>query len=125
MRKRCSEKNSIDEAQLTASSCSCESESRSMIHACADYRQAKGDIHPFHSLPFTALPIIDEANRLNRDMPLIMVHRDNGIIPAAKSFREYAVRGYRSDCIDAVLHRLLASGNDLINLLRPEKAMLS
>ena len=82
----------VDKAQLIAVALPCMVEVGAMVHAGADDGQAQRDIDALHSLPLLLLTVVDEADGLEGDMALIVVHTDHDVVPAADGLRENAVR---------------------------------
>ena len=97
-----------------------------VVHAGADDGQAQRDIDALHSLPLLLLTVVDEADGLEGDMALIVVHADHDVVPAADGLRENAVRRAGADNAgDALGLGSLDGRGDLLDLLAAEQAVLA
>lgn len=72
-----------------------------MIDRYAYDWKAEGDIDTVNRIPFLLFRIITEADELDWDMTLIMIHGDNDIIQATAQTRKYGIRGYGAFASDA------------------------
>ena len=91
-----------------------------MINAGSDDRKSQGDIDTFDCFPGLLFTVINEADGLERNMSLIMIHADHDVVPSAERFREYRVRRKRSDGVDVFCFGGLNGGGDFLNFLSAE-----
>ena len=116
----------VDKAQLIAVALPCMVEVGAVVHAGADDGQAQRDVDALHSLPLLLLTVVDEADGLEGDMALIVVHADHDVVPAADGLRENAVwRAGTHNTGDALGLGSLDGRGDLLDLLAAEQAVLA
>lgn len=100
-------------------------EIRAVVNAGADDRQAQRHIDSLHRFPLLFFTIIYEADGLEGDMALIVVHAHHDIVPAAQCLAEHAVRGQGTDGVDPFGPGCFDRRSDLGDLLGAEQSVLS
>ena len=73
-----------------------------MIDGGADDRQPERDIDAGKLLPFTRFRIYLEAEQLDRNVPLVVIHRHHRVVLARTQLDEHGIAGDRADHIKAV-----------------------
>ena len=97
-------------------------EGRAVVDGGADDRQAEGDVDAGEVHPFAGGGIDLEAQQLDRDMPLIVIHGDDGVVLAGAQLDEDGVAGDRADDIEPVFDRLGDRRRGNVDILPAEQA---
>ena len=85
-------------------------EGGAVIDGGADDRQAERDVDAREVLPFAGGGIDLEAQQLDRDVSLVVVHGDDGVILAGAQLDEDGIAGDRPDHIEPVGNGLCDRG---------------
>src|SRR5699024_9688570 len=96
-----------------------------VVHTGADDGQAQRHIDALHGLPRLLFTVVHEAHRLEGDVPLVVVHTDHDVVPAAQCLAEHAVGRDGPDGIDPFGLGRLDGGLDLFDLLGAEQAVFA
>ena len=95
-----------------------------MIDTGADDGQADGDVDTAHGCVLTGRRVDSKAGDLERDVALVVVHRNDDIIRAAHRFDEDGVGRDRPRDVVAFGFCCLDGGDDLVRFFVSEEAVL-
>src|SRR5207302_5410924 len=84
-----------------------------------------GDVDARQPGPLLDRLVVLEAERLHRDVTLVVIHRDDDVELAAAGPREERVGGKGTGDVEAVGAGRLDGGNDRVLLLVAEEALLA
>ena len=74
----------VEQAQFIRSAFACLVETRSVVHRGTYDGQPQCNVYSFDSLPRLFFPVIYKADGFERNVPLVVVHGHNDVIPAAQ-----------------------------------------
>src|SRR5207248_8833428 len=96
-----------------------------VIDGHAQEWQPDGDVDTRQAGPLLDRLVVLEAERLHRDVALVVIHRDDDVELAAAGAREERVGGQGTGDVEAVGAGRLDGGNDRALLLVAEQALLA
>src|SRR5262245_61601566 len=96
-------------------------EGRAVIHRYPEERQTHGDVDAAEAGPRLARVVVRETDGLDRDVALVVVHRDDDVELTAAGPREQGVRGQRADHGQSLGARRLDGRHDRVLLLVAEE----
>src|SRR5919202_5680071 len=86
----------LDQAALAGDALAGDVEGGAVVHRGADDRQAEGDVDARQRLPPARRGVHREAEQLDRDVPLVVVHGANRVVLAGAQLPEHGVPGNRA-----------------------------
>ena len=92
-----------------------------MIDRCANHRQTQRDIHPRQRLPNPGNGIDVEAEQLDRDVALVVVHGDDGVVMPRPQLYEDGVAGDGPLDVHALGAALRDDGGANVDILAAEQ----
>src|SRR4051794_20816171 len=97
----------LDQAEFVGDALAGDVEGGAVVHRSADDRQAEGDVDAAQRVPGAGFRIDGEAQQLDRDVPLVVVHGDHGVELAGVQLHEDGVAGNRPNHVEAIGDALL------------------
>src|SRR4051794_37539352 len=97
----------LDQAEFVGDALAGDVEGGAVVHRSADDRQAEGDVDAAQRIPSAGFRIDGEAQQLDRDVPLVVVHGDHGVELAGVQLHEDGVAGNRANHVEAFGDALL------------------
>src|SRR3954452_15385639 len=92
----------LDQAEFVGDALAGDVEGGAVVHRGADDRQAEGDVDAAQRVPGAGFRIDGEAQQLDRDVPLVVVHGDHGVELAGVQLHEDGVAGNRTNHVEAI-----------------------
>ena len=116
----------LDQAALVGDALAGDVEGGAVIDGGADDRQAERDVDAGQVLPLAGRRIDLEAEQLDRDVALVVVHGDHGVVLPGAQLDEDRVAGHRPDHVEPVARPLSAMvGVGDVDVLPAEQAALA
>ena len=117
----------VQKAQFICVAVTGMAKSSAVIDGGADNGETQSNVDTGNCLPFSILAVVLKALDLKRDMPLVVVHDNNDVIPPAERLGKNSIRrdGLFIRNVDAFTDSFVNGGLDLVDFLGPKEPSLA